>query len=31
MMMLNWFFGELDGTLIFTPKAGRMLVQESKL
>jgi hypothetical protein len=30
-LMLNWVFGELDGTLIVTPKAGRMLVLESKL
>jgi hypothetical protein len=29
-LMLNWVFGELDGTLIVTPKAGRMLVLESK-
>jgi hypothetical protein len=31
MLMLNWVFGELDGTLIFTPKAVRMMVLESKL
>jgi hypothetical protein len=31
MLMLNWVFGELDGTLIVTPKAGQMLVLESKL
>jgi hypothetical protein len=30
-LMLNWVFGKLDGTLIVTPKAGRMLVLESKL
>jgi hypothetical protein len=30
-LMLNWVFGELDGTLIVTPKAGQMLVMESKL
>jgi hypothetical protein len=30
-LMLNWVFGELDGTLIVTPKAGRMLLLESKL
>jgi hypothetical protein len=29
--MLNWVFGELDGTLIVTPKSGQMLVLESKL
>ena len=29
-LMLNWVFDELDGTLIFTPKAVRMLVLESK-
>jgi hypothetical protein len=29
--MLNWVFGDIDGTLIVTPKAGRMLVLESKL
>jgi hypothetical protein len=31
MLMLNWVFGELDGTLIVAPKAGRMLLLESKL
>jgi hypothetical protein len=31
MLMLNWVFFELDGTLIVTPKAGWMLVLESKL
>jgi hypothetical protein len=31
MLMLKWVFGELDGTLIVTPKAGQMLVLESKL
>jgi hypothetical protein len=30
-LMLNWVFGKLDGTLIVTPKAGQMLVLESKL
>jgi hypothetical protein len=30
-LMLNWVFGEVDGTPIVTPKAGRMLVLESKL
>jgi hypothetical protein len=30
-LMLNWVFGELDGTLIVAPKAGRMLLLESKL
>jgi hypothetical protein len=30
-LMLNWVFGELDGTLIVTPKAGWMLVLEYKL
>ena len=29
--MLKWIFGELDGTLIVTPKGGRMLLLESKL
>jgi hypothetical protein len=31
MGMLNWEFGEIYGTLIATPKAGRMLLLESKL
>jgi hypothetical protein len=31
MLMLNWVFGELDGTLIVTPKDGQMLLLESKL
>ena len=31
MLMLNWVFRELDGTLIVTPKDGRMLLLESKL
>jgi hypothetical protein len=31
MLMLNWVFGELDGTLIFAPKAGQVLLLESKL
>jgi hypothetical protein len=30
-LMLNWVFGELVGTLIVAPKAGRMLLLESKL
>ena len=30
-LMLNWVFGDIDGNLIVTPKAGRMLVLESKL
>jgi hypothetical protein len=30
-LMLNWVFGELDGTLIVSPKAGQMLLLESKL
>jgi hypothetical protein len=30
-LMLNWLFGKLDGTLIFTPKAGRILLLESKI
>jgi hypothetical protein len=30
-LMLNWVFGELDGTLIFTLKVGRMLLLESKI
>jgi hypothetical protein len=30
-LMLNWVFGELYGTVIVTPKTGRMLVLESKL
>jgi hypothetical protein len=29
--MLNWVFGELDDTLIVTPKAGQMLLLEAKL
>jgi hypothetical protein len=29
--MLNWVFGKLDGTLIVAPKAGQMLLLESKL
>jgi hypothetical protein len=31
MLMLNWVFGELDGTLIVAPKVGQMLLLESKL
>ena len=30
-LILNWVFGKLDATLIVTPKAGRMLVLESKI
>jgi hypothetical protein len=30
-LMLNWVFGKIDGTLIVTPKAGRMLLLESQL
>jgi hypothetical protein len=30
-LMLNRVFGELDGTLIVTPKAGQMMLLESKL
>jgi hypothetical protein len=30
-LMLNWIFGELDGTLIFSPEGGWMLLLESKL
>jgi hypothetical protein len=29
-LMLNWVFGEIDGTLIFAPKVGRALLLESK-
>jgi len=29
--MLNWSFGKLDGTLIVAPKAGQMMLLESKL
>jgi hypothetical protein len=29
--MLNWVFGELDGTLIVAPKVGWMLLLKSKL
>jgi hypothetical protein len=31
VLMLNWVFGELDGTLIVAPKAGRMLLLKSKI
>jgi hypothetical protein len=31
MLMLNWVFGKLDGTLIVAPKVGRMMLLESKL
>jgi hypothetical protein len=31
MLMLNWVFGKLDGTLIVTPMSVQMLVLESKL
>jgi hypothetical protein len=30
-LMLNWVFGELDGTLIVSPKDVQMLLPESKL
>jgi hypothetical protein len=30
-LILNWVFGELDGTLIVAPKDGWMLLLESKL
>jgi hypothetical protein len=30
-LMLNSVFGELDDTLIVTPKVGRMLLLKSKL
>jgi hypothetical protein len=30
-LMLNWVFRNLDGTLIVPPKAGRMLLLESKI
>jgi hypothetical protein len=30
-LMLNWVFGDLDGTLIVAPKAGWILLLESKL
>jgi hypothetical protein len=30
-LMLNWVFGELDGTLIVARKDDRMLLLESKL
>jgi hypothetical protein len=30
-LMLNWIFGELDGTLIVAPEGGRMLLLKSKL
>jgi hypothetical protein len=30
-LMLKWVFGELDGNLIVAPKAGQMLLLESKL
>jgi hypothetical protein len=29
--MLNWVFGDLNGTLIVAPKVGWMLLLESKL
>jgi hypothetical protein len=31
VLMLNWIFGELDGTLIVAPEGGWMLLLESKL
>jgi hypothetical protein len=30
VLMLNWTFGEIVGTLIVTPEGGRMLLLESK-
>jgi hypothetical protein len=30
-LMLNWIFGELDGTLIVTLEGGWLLLLESKL
>jgi hypothetical protein len=30
-LMLNWVFGEIDGTLIVAPNDGRMLLLEYKL
>jgi hypothetical protein len=30
-LILNWVFGKLDGTLIVTPKVGRIMLLESKL
>jgi hypothetical protein len=31
VLMLNWVFEKLDGTLIVTPKAGWMLLLDTKL
>jgi hypothetical protein len=31
MLMLNWVFGDLDGTLIVSPEGCHMLLLESKL
>jgi hypothetical protein len=31
LMMLNWVFGEIDGTLIVMPKVAQMLLLKSKL
>jgi hypothetical protein len=31
VLMLNWVFGEINGTLIVAPKSGWMIVLESKL
>ena len=31
VLMLNWVFDKLDGTLIVAPKASLMLLLESKL
>jgi hypothetical protein len=30
-LILNWVFGEIDGTLIVTTKVGMMLLIESKI
>jgi hypothetical protein len=30
-LMLNWVFGEIDGTLIVAPKVVQMMLLESKL
>jgi hypothetical protein len=31
VLMLIWMFGEINGTLMFIPKGGWMLLLESKL
>jgi hypothetical protein len=31
VVMLNWIFGKLDGTLIVSPKGIQMLLLEDKL